>query len=203
MNALINAQKVSFHRHGERVFMPIDMVVRPESLHLIRGRNGAGKTTLLRLLAGILLPCEGSLQRTGGVAFVGHQPGVKNDLSALDMLKFYARFSGADPAFAPLTPHQALNAAGLASKARHKAGQLSAGQRRRLGLARLLVAPKKAWLLDEPYTSLDAEGCAWVDDLLGQHLASGGGVAVTAHVYQPKLSQHVHQLDIEPGQRSA
>ncbi len=203
MTPLINAQQVSFHRHGEPIFRPVDLVVEPGRLCLIQGRNGSGKTTLLRLLAGILNPTEGSLQRSASVAFVGHRPGVKNDLGALDMLKFYAQFAGADPTMEPLTPQQALKAVGLAGKARHLAAQLSAGQRRRLGLARLLVAPKLIWLLDEPYTSLDAEGCVWVDGLLDQHLAAGGGVAVTTHVHQPRVSGTTDTLNIQPGPHAA
>jgi len=203
MDSVIHAQQISFHRHGERVFVPTNVALMPGQLCLIRGQNGSGKTTLLRLLAGIVHPSEGSIARHGSVAFIGHRPGVKKDLTALDVLKFYAEFAGADPLYGAMSPQAALHAAGLARQARQRAGQLSAGQRQRLGLARLLVAPKTIWLLDEPYTSLDADGCAWVDGLLDQHLALNGSVAVAAHVYQPKLNAPTDVLDVQPGAQHA
>lgn len=196
------ASQVSFHRHSEAVFQPIDLCVLPGALCVVTGANGSGKTTLIRTLAGILPISEGSLERNASIAFIGHRPGIKDDLNCLDNLSFMQRFYPRHPARATLSPHQALKQVGLGHNIRRLAGHLSAGQRRRLALARLLVAPADVWLLDEPYTSLDTEACQWVDELLNTHLASRGAAIVTAHQRQPVLVHAVDRLEVIAGVRA-
>jgi len=196
MNPYLVAQQISFHRHNEPVFEPVDIALVAGALTVVKGANGSGKTTLMRLLAGILKTREGQLERSGIVAFVGHRPAIKNDLNCIENLEFARAFFPKNPNRQAWTPIQALDHAGLLSQTRQLAGQLSAGQRRRLGLARLLVAPADVWLLDEPYTSLDVHGCQWVDDLLDQHLSTEGSALVSAHIRVPQVACQMRQIEV-------
>jgi heme exporter protein A len=148
---------------------------------LVQGPNGAGKSTLLRVLAG-LLPATGAIVLDGRVAdrdalgdataYAGHLDAVKPQLTVAENLAHWAALFGGDP-----TP--ALAALGLAALADRPAHLCSAGQRRRLGLARLLLVPRRIWLLDEPTVSLDAEATGRLLAMLRAH-ASGGGLAIVA-----------------------
>ena len=203
MKPYLTANQVSFHRHSEAVFQPIDLELYPATICVVTGANGSGKTTLLRTLAGVLRASEGELTRDASIAFIGHRAGVKDDLSCIENLVFMQRFYPKQANRHPLTPHQALKQAGLGPYIRRLAGHLSAGQRRRLALARLLVAPADVWLLDEPYTSLDTHACQWVDELLDGHLSDQGAAIVTAHQRQPSLARTLHRLEVVAGARAA
>jgi len=199
----LTASQISFHRHSEAVFQPIDLELYPTTICVVTGANGSGKTTLLRTLAGILRVSEGVLTRDASIAFIGHRAGVKDDLSCIENLIFMQRFYPKQPNRHPLTPHEALRQAGLGPYIRRLAGHLSAGQRRRLALARLLVAPADVWLLDEPYTSLDTHACQWVDELLDGHLSEQGAAIVTAHQRKPDLACAFDGLEVLAGARAA
>jgi heme exporter protein A len=155
---------------------------------LVEGDNGSGKTTLLRVLAGLLQPTGGTV-RIGGVpgdreavarhvALLGHQLGHKGELTALENLHFamglFGRRADADP-------EAALDEVGLAGYEDQPARAMSAGQRKRLALARLRLLPAPLWLLDEPFANLDLEGIALVNRLVERHLADGGGALITSH----------------------
>lgn len=173
-------------RGGRQVFAGVNFAVASGEALAVTGRNGAGKTTLLRLIAGLLEPTAGQVELSGGHAdmsageqahYLGHREGLKPALSVRENLDFwYAFLSGRDASSA-----SALDAVGLAGLAALPAAYLSAGQRRRLALARLLVAPRPIWLLDEPTAALDAAGQQRLGELMRAHLARGGIIVAATH----------------------
>jgi heme exporter protein A len=176
-----------FDRNQTRVFGPVDFVVHAGEVLLVTGGNGVGKTTLLRVLAGLLRAGESELHWHGepcaslpadGIAFLGHLPGHKADLGSIDNLRFAVGLHGCRRGVSPI---RALASVGLAGYEDVPAGRLSAGQRKRLALARLLLSPARLWLLDEPYANLDRDGITLVDRLLGKHLGEGGAALITTH----------------------
>lgn len=161
------------------VFEPVSLSVSSGELMLVTGANGCGKTTLIRMLAGLLTPTEGSINITANaMAYVGHQLGIKDDLSVQENLTFMQKFLGGENKDLKEVIHQV----GLDAQRDQAARTLSAGQRKRCALARLLLSPAQLWLLDEPYSNLDFEGLALVDKLLEQQLASGGACIMSTHV---------------------
>ncbi len=197
MSALLSAEQVGFTRSGELVFEPVDVNLGAGQALVVSGPNGSGKTTLLRVLAGILAPACGRVDRNALLAFLGHLGAVKGDLSVRENLQFASRFCGRPG----LAVNQALARVGLAGLGLRPARALSAGQKRRVGLAGLLVARREIWLLDEPYASLDDAGGELVDRLLNEHLADGGTVALSTHQRQPRLEQEPGRLLISPAGR--
>ncbi|MDP1730190.1 MAG: heme ABC exporter ATP-binding protein CcmA [Devosia sp.] len=174
-------------RRGERLLIDqLDFEVAAGEILLLRGPNGAGKTTLLLALAGVVRPEAGSIALTGGEAdagsmsdlhLLGHRAAVKPRLTVAENLRFWADMNGGERAL--IEP--ALVAAGLAHAEALEAGHLSAGQTRRLALARLLVAERPVWLLDEPTAALDSDGELLVGRLLDAHLLRGGLVVAATH----------------------
>jgi len=176
---------------GERaVFADLDFVLEPGGALLLTGPNGAGKSTLLRLVAGLIPPFAGRLLFEGEDAladraaharrlrYLGHADALKPALTVRENLAFYARLWGG--AVAP-----ALAAVALTDLADLPARLLSSGQRRRLALARLALAPAPIWLLDEPTVGLDAASVARLGPLLAAHRAAGGAVMAATHLPLP------------------
>jgi heme exporter protein A len=180
---------------GERVvFAGVSFALSAGEALLLTGANGAGKSTLLRVLAGLLAPMEGALRWAGAdpfadraaharrLRYVGHGDALKPALTARENLAFFARLWGGDV-------ESGLAAMGLVPLADLPARVLSAGQKRRLGLARLALRLPAAgslpeaplWLLDEPTTGLDAASVQRLGDLLAGHLANGGMVVAATH----------------------
>ena len=164
-------------------------VLRSGEAMIVTGPNGAGKSTLLRSLAGLLAPIVGAVAvRGAGVEagdpaglhahYVGHADGMKSALSVRENLDFWAAMLGAGGG---LAAQDALAAVGLPHVADFPAGYLSAGQKRRIALARLLVAPRPLWLLDEPTTALDVAAQAQFADVMKQHMACGGAIMAATH----------------------
>ncbi|NZA28462.1 heme ABC exporter ATP-binding protein CcmA [Luteimonas sp. SJ-92] len=185
---LLAARGLSFSRNDTPVFGPLDLdVARGEAL-LVRGGNGAGKTTLLRVLAGLLRTDAGTIEvggrgaspatRARAIAYLGHLPAFKADLGALENLAFLCGLHGLRAA---RDPERALALVGLAGYEETPARQLSAGQKKRLSLARMWLSPAPLWLLDEPYANLDLEGVDLVNRLVRAHLEDGGAALVTTH----------------------
>lgn len=185
---LLEARRISFHRGDEPVFAPLDFRLHAGELALVEGDNGSGKTTLLRLLAGLLHVSEGELrwrdapwQRdacAGEVLFLGHQLGQKHDLSPRENLAFSMGLHGCREGVEIGT---VLDQVGLAGYEDEPVRRLSAGQKKRAALARLLLLPATLWLLDEPYANLDRHGISLVNQLLERHIASGGAAMVSSH----------------------
>jgi len=144
---------------------------------VLRGPNGSGKTTLLRTLAGLQPPDAGAF-RPGpeAIAYAAHADGLKPTLTVAENLRFWAAVFGAGGIGG------AVAAFGLAPLLARPAANLSAGQKRRLGLARLLVTGRPVWLLDEPTVSLDRAATAAFADILRAHLASGGSALIATHI---------------------
>ena len=187
MNALLTASDLAFERRQRTLFRDIDIELAAGEILLITGANGIGKTTLIKVLAGILRPAQGRVEAEP-LFLVGHQTGLKGELSADENLRFYAALLGGSGAARALESAQA-------SHLRHHAVQrLSAGQQRRVALARLFLAFRPLWLLDEPYANLDQPGCEMVDEAIEQQLEAGGAVIMASHGRRPRLEEAVREL---------
>lgn len=157
---------------------------------VLRGPNGIGKTTLLRTVAGLQPPVRGRIDGAEDrIAYAGHSDGIKPTLSVTENLTFWARVFGTGP----ITP--ALEAYNLADLSDRHAGNLSAGQKRRLGLARLLVTGRPIWVLDEPTVSLDKSAVAMFADAVRAHLGQGGSALIATHI---DLGLDAAVLDVGP-----
>lgn len=162
---------------GERVlFTGIDLSLPPGGSVVLRGANGAGKTTLLRILAGLTRPEAGEISRNGAHHWFAHREGLKPHETPRMHLDLWAKAWGSDADVDAI-----LGQMGLKRPADVPARYLSAGQRRRTALGRLLLEQRPVWLLDEPYTALDAEGRERVLELIETHLKGGGGIIAAIH----------------------
>jgi heme exporter protein A len=174
-------------RGGREVFSGLDFEVASGEALAVTGANGSGKTSLLRLIAGLLTVADGSIALTGGETeltlpeqahYLGHRDALKPALSVTENLFFWRDFLGGKIADAS----DSLAAVGLDHAAQLPAAYLSAGQRRRLSIARLLVTGRTVWLLDEPANALDTAGQAMFTALMRDHLAGGGMIVAATHV---------------------
>ncbi len=164
-------------RGGVTVLQGLGFRVLPGQALILRGPNGSGKTTLLRTLAGLQLPVAGTIDLAPEAAAYGaHADGLKSTLTVRENLAFWAAIHGTDGVDAAMT---GMDVATLAPR---RASELSAGQKRRLGLARLLVTGRPVWLLDEPTVSLDAASVTLFAGVVRQHLAGGGLAIIATHV---------------------
>ncbi len=182
------AEKVCVDRGGRRIVEGVDFVLSDGQALILSGPNGAGKSTLLRAIAGLLPLAAGALTLDGeseelaaALHYVGHAEGMKPALTVRENLDFWASFLARADAAAGLAPAQALDAFGLAHVLDIPAGYLSAGQKRRIALARLLVAPRPIWLLDEPTTALDVRAQEALAAVMARHRAGGGMVLAATH----------------------
>jgi heme exporter protein A len=191
--ALLEASALAAERGWRLLFHHLSFELDSGGLLLLTGPNGSGKTTLIRMLAGLHRPLAGRLSWQGQavdrdpdaqrrrIAYVGHLPGIKPALSPREQLAFEARLLDA-PADRLAEAERRFN---LARFAGLSSALLSAGQRRRSALARLVLSSAALWLLDEPATSLDAEGEASLWALVAEHRAQGGLVVVASHAALP------------------
>ncbi|MBX9591416.1 MAG: heme ABC exporter ATP-binding protein CcmA [Hyphomonadaceae bacterium] len=178
--------KLSAVRGGRRLFLELSLGLAAGEALVVMGPNGAGKTTLLRIIAGLAPPTAGRVWLEGGAPdhavseqchYVGHANAVKAGLTVAENANFWRRFLGGVRA----ETDTALETLGLSGLRDIPAGYLSAGQKRRLGLARLLLAERPLWLLDEPTTSLDSGAQETLTSVVNGHLARGGMVMAATH----------------------
>lgn len=186
----LQALELTCEKGDRLLFHELHLDVAPGQILWVRGPNGTGKTSLLRILAGLSLPTEGEVLWDGrpirsqrwafnaSLAYVGHRPGIKDHLSALENLTLMLRLA-AGPG--PDGPDRVLERLGLGSRRHLAARLLSAGQRRRVALARLTLTRPSLWILDEPLTALDRAGVGLVEELLAAHVAAGGLAVLTSH----------------------
>lgn len=182
----LSAVNLACHRGGRDVFTGINFAVGSGEVLAITGRNGAGKSSLLRTLVGLVRIAHGNLTLEGGDSeltiaeqahYLGHQDALKPSLSVGENLRFWAGFLGHKTA----DTGAALAAVGLEPLADLPAAYLSAGQRRRLSIARLLAVKRPIWLLDEPMSTLDAAAQDRLAGLMRAHLAEGGLILAATH----------------------
>ncbi|MCF6301106.1 MAG: heme ABC exporter ATP-binding protein CcmA [Proteobacteria bacterium] len=194
---------VSCQKGGETLFQPVSLVLKKQQMYLMAGPNGIGKTTLMEVIAGLGKLHEGTVvypfsdvsydisQWFQLSTYLGHKLGNKASLNCLENLRFIAEINQLK-----VTDHQLsayLDEAGLGGYEYFYAGDLSAGQNKRLALIRLALLKKPFWLLDEPFVNLDHAGCDWLYHLIKQHLSDDGAVLITAHD-QLKIKQMAHDV---------
>jgi heme exporter protein A len=181
-------------RRGERlVFAGLSFRLPPGGALLLTGSNGSGKTSLLRVVAGLLMPAAGRLAwgarpvtddigaHRAGLHYIGHQDAIKSALTPRETLAFWAALRGLAVSRSALAIDQALFAFALDGAADWPCRWLSAGQRRRLALTRLLMAPAPLWLLDEPMSTLDGDGRDRLQGIIAAHRANGGQILLSTH----------------------
>jgi len=182
----LKGNNLTCSRGGREVFTGLTFSVSGGEALVVTGRNGAGKSSLLRVIAGLVHLAEGVLELEGAepdttiaeqAHYVGHQDAVKPSLTVGENLQFWARFLGG----VDLPIDLALQAVDLAPLINLPAAYLSAGQRRRLSIARLVAVPRPLWLLDEPTSALDAPSQNRLAELMRSHLAGGGMIVAAAH----------------------
>ncbi len=202
--AELEVEKVHVWRGDRHVLKGVSLTLRAgESLH-VAGPNGAGKSTLLRVIAGLLRPEQGSVRWVGrsirdtplefqaALVYASHEPALKGDLTALENLAIGV---GLRREVGVPELRAALERTGVAACAELPARVLSAGQRRRVALARVLASSAPLWLLDEPFTNLDAAGVRLVTELIESHAGQGGLTAVVAH-HDLKIGGSARRLDL-------
>lgn len=201
---MLSAHGLTCVRGERRLFAGLDFEVGPgEWLH-VQGENGAGKTSLLRMLAGLVAVAAGEIRWRGesvrtlaedyhrDLLFLGHHGAVKEELTALENLQLSSALDGEE-----LTEREALAALhrfGLKGREELPVRFLSAGQKRRVLLARLVTKKAKLWVLDEPFTALDVKAVNMLSALVGEHLAAGGMAVLTSHQAMPIAGGKTVQL---------
>lgn len=180
-------------RGGRAVFAGLDFAVAPGDALVLLGPNGSGKSSLLRVMAGLLRPTVGQVlwgevpaaedaeAHAARTHYVGHHDAVKPVLSVAENLRFWARLHEPHAATASRAVDGALEAFGLSHLRDVPGKMLSAGQKRRTNLARLLAAPSPLWLLDEPTTALDKASIKVLEAVMAEHRARGGMVVLSTH----------------------
>jgi heme exporter protein A len=202
------ADRLASMRGGRKLFAELSFSVAEGQALLVLGPNGAGKTTLIRMVLGLLRPESGRISLQGGLAdlnlgeqchYVGHLNALKSGLTVEENAAFWCRFLGGGGPGERID--SALATFGLAHLRDIPTGYLSAGQKRRLGLARLLLAERPVWLLDEPTVSLDQDAQEALTRVVNRHLAAGGLAVAATHV--PLAFSKVGELQLGGGPRSA
>ena len=203
---LLQVCDLGLSRNQEVIFGPLNFSLDAGDVVLIEGDNGSGKTSLLKVLSGLLEPYDGRILLHGTpltlarlshqVALLGHLLGLKLELSTLENLRFAVGLGGIRRG---ITPQLALASVGLEGYEDQPVRMLSAGQRKRVGLARLLLVPAALWLLDEPYANLDRDGIELVNRLLENHAHRGGAALITSHGAYAYTSGTPRRISLKAG----
>lgn len=189
-NARLAAENLTVTRGGVPILQGVSFTLNPGEVLILRGPNGSGKTTLLRTLAGLQPPLVGEVQaEPETITYGAHADGLKATLSVEENLRFWASVHGQDDISAAV---EGFNLTGLTER---PSANLSAGQKRRLGLARLLVTGRPIWLLDEPTVSLDVPSVQLFADAVRAHQAQGGAALIATHI---DLGLKADSFDIGP-----
>ena len=197
----LTGDNLTCQRGGRTVFSGLNFSLSGGEAMMVTGRNGAGKSSLLRMIAGLICISAGRLDLSGGEAdatlaeqahYLGHQDALKPSLTVIENLRFWAEFLGD----AGATVEPALAAVDLTPLADLPAAYLSAGQRRRLSIARLIAAKRPLWLLDEPTSALDVPSQDRLAGLMRNHLAGGGMIMAATH--GPIGLEHARELKVGP-----
>ncbi|MFD3248927.1 cytochrome c biogenesis heme-transporting ATPase CcmA [Rahnella aquatilis] len=205
---MFEALNLSCVRDERTLFSGLSFTVEPGEVVQIEGRNGAGKTSLLRILAGLSSPDAGEVRWQGvstrrqrdifhqQLLYLGHQPGVKSVLTAFENLAFYLSVNGPTVKgnASAEAIYQALENVGLLGYEDVTVAQMSAGQQRRVALARLWLSDAPLWILDEPLTAIDKQGVATLTALFEQHAQQGGMVLLTTHQDLQGVNRDVRKL---------
>lgn len=174
---MLSVSDVTLARGGLPVVTGLSFTLNAGQALVLRGPNGSGKTTVLRAVAGLAQPISGRIETDAeAIAYAAHADGIKAMATVAENLQFWSDIFGSN------TGAKALAAFELAALKYRRAGDLSAGQKRRLGLARLVATGAKLWILDEPTVSLDAEGRARFGRVMADHLAQGGAALLATHI---------------------
>jgi heme exporter protein A len=201
----LTIEKIHIWRGDRHVLRGVSLALHPGELLQVAGPNGTGKTTLLRVACGLLRPEQGRVAWRGSsiagirpqfqsaLAYAAHEPALKGDLTALENLRYLVGLKR--PVRTPEL-EAALERTGVAACAQLPVRVLSAGQRRRVALARILAMRSPLWMLDEPFTNLDAAGTALVTDLLREHVSAARMALVVAH-HEIALPARLRRLELQ------
>lgn len=186
--AVLQFNQFTCVRDDRRLFEPVSFEVSPGDVWQVAGPNGAGKTTLLRAMSGLFDGYEGEFlwghspikaahyERSESLMYLGHHPGVKSALTAAENLQWFLGMRAVKSDIG-----QALASVGLAGYENTLCYQMSAGQQRRVALARMYLEPAPVWVLDEPFTAIDKQGVERIEAQINCHTAQGGSVVMTSH----------------------
>ncbi len=189
MSALLQTRDLSCVKDDRTLFTELNIDLKAGQILLVEGKNGSGKTSLLRILTGLSLPESGEVFWQGSpisevgadyyeqVNYVGHHDGIKRDLTCLENLRLVQAMGKP----LPIKLDDALEKVNLYRFGENFVATLSAGQKRRLAMARLVVTEALLWIMDEPFTSLDKASMAMFQQLFEQHLEQGGIIVMTSH----------------------
>ena len=191
--SLLRAKDVAIERGDRSLLQGISLSVKAGELWQLIGPNGVGKSSLIRALAGLArLGVDGDICRSAAALYIGHSSALKRALTPVDNLRCHP---ACDVTVGDEQIAQALQSVSLAGYESVPVGALSAGQQRRVALARLLLSDARLWFLDEPFTALDAMGCEWLEHQIGEHIQLGGAVLFTSH-QQSRFGAQQHNLDL-------
>ncbi len=203
---MLEVADLSCRRGDRRLFSALSFRLDAGTLLHVRGCNGSGKTTLLRALCGLLLPDGGAIRWQGAeiralgdeyhrdLLYFGHLNGIKGDLTGVENLRVAALLAGSDIDETALW--RALGEMGLHGFEDLPSKVLSQGQKKRVALARLLISKAPLWILDEPFTALDVDAVALLQQLIADHVGRGGLAVLTTHQEVPLTAGQIQRLDL-------
>ena len=201
----LRAENLTLTRGGRALFNELSFTIDGGEALILRGANGSGKTSLLRVLAGLTEPDEGTISwgasackpaspaLRANLLYLGHANALKDDLTTAENLADTLNFDGAN--ISQENQHRALERVGLIERRDLAARRLSQGQKRRIGLARLLLGQKSLWLLDEPTNALDVSGVALFTKIVEEHLQRGGMACIATHLTM-QIDAPVRELNL-------